>query len=78
MNPDEVVSVGAAIQAGVLKGDVKDILLLDVTPVARGRDEGRHLHQAHRAKHHHPNAKERGLHDGRRRPDDRRDPRPAG
>ncbi len=49
VNPDEVVAIGAAIQGGVLTGEVKDVLLLDVTPLCAGhRDDGRRDDQAHR------------------------------
>ncbi len=56
VNPDEVVAIGAAIQGGVLTGEVKDVLLLDVTPVARYRDPRRRLHTPHRGQHHHTHA----------------------
>ena len=69
VNPDEVVAVGAAIQGGVLQGDVKDVVLLDVTPlVARHRNAGRRVHAPHRPQHHDPHQEGPGLLDRRRQP----------
>ena len=68
VNPDEVVAIGAAVQAGVLAGEVKDLLLLDVTPVTRHRDAGQCHDDADRAEHDDPDEEERGLLDGGRQP----------
>ncbi len=70
VNPDEAVAIGAAIQAGVLGGEVKDVLLLDVTPAVPGhRDPGRGDDQAHREEHHHPDQGEPGVLHRRGQPD---------
>ena len=79
VNPDEVVAVGAAIQAGVLAGEVKGVVLLDVTPLSMGIETlGGVMTKIDRAKHDHTRAQVRNFLDGRREPDRGRCPRAAG
>ena len=75
VNPDEVVAIGAALQAGVLRGEVKDVLLLDVTPLSLGIEtKGGIMTKLIERNTTIPTKRSRDLHDGRRQPAVRADP----
>ena len=65
VNPDEAVAMGAAIQGGVLSGDVKDVLLLDVTPLSLGIETmGGVMTKIIEKKHNHSNKSQSSVFNG--------------